>query len=379
MSKEVVVKVDKLKKYFSLPHQQVTSLKSVFTNPFNIRSGFSNERQKTLDGISFDIKKGEFLGIVGKNGSGKSTLLKCIAGVYSPDGGKITVNGKLVPFIELGVGFNPELSGRDNIFLNGALLGFSKQDMQDMYQDIVDFAELEKFMDQKLKNYSSGMQVRLAFSIAIRSQGDILLLDEVLAVGDSAFQKKCNDYFEDIRESDATVVLVTHNMGAVERYCDRAILIDNGEIVKEGKPNIVADEYRNMNLVVSDAGKPRILEKNDSLIVKIEEQTKDYVKFSMKHKEDEGDYYFGFSVVKDGMTFAELSNMKLDEHRIKNKKLTYMLPLKDLNPGVYEVSATLFTDRDRRPVAYTKKRPQFMLKGHDPNRGSALRLDMSFE
>src|SRR5690606_31573026 len=149
------------------------------------------EKQQVLKNISFEIKKGEFVGIVGRNGSGKSTLLKLLAGIYSPDKGSIEVNGKLVPFIELGVGFNPELTGRENVFLNGALLGFNRKEMQAMYKDIVEFAELERFMDQKLKNYSSGMQVRLAFSIAIRAQSDILLIDEVLAVGDAAFQQKC--------------------------------------------------------------------------------------------------------------------------------------------------------------------------------------------
>lgn len=149
-----------------------------------------------LKDISFEVKKGEFFGIVGRNGSGKSTLLKILAGVYNPTKGHVQINGKLTPFIELGVGFNPELSGRDNVFLNGALLGFTRHQMEDMYDDIVDFAELHDFMDTKLKNYSSGMQVRLAFSVAIRADSDILLLDEVLAVGDEAFQRKCNKYFK---------------------------------------------------------------------------------------------------------------------------------------------------------------------------------------
>lgn len=372
---EIAIRVAKLEKHFSLPHQEVTTLKSAFVNPLKLRQKFNEEKQKILDGISFEIKKGEFFGIVGKNGSGKSTLLKCMAGVYTPDGGQIDVQGKLVPFIELGVGFNPELSGRDNIYLNGALLGFSRQEITDMYKDIVDFAELEKFMDQKLKNYSSGMQVRLAFSIAIRSQGDILLLDEVLAVGDAAFQKKCNDYFQDIRDSDATVILVTHNMGAVERYCDRAILIDDGEIIVHGKPNEVADEYRKMNMNVSQAGKPVIVERNESIHVKIKEQNSKATIFTMEHFEDEGDYYFGFSLVKDNMTFAELSNFERDRYKIVKKKMSYELDTTKLNPGVYEITATLFSTRTRQPVAFTKDRPQFILKGLVTYKGSALALD----
>ena len=190
-------------------------------------------------------KKGEFLGIVGRNGSGKSTLLKVLSGIYVPEKGDVEVYGTLVPFIELGVGFNPELTGRENIYLNGALLGFSNAEVDEMYDEIVEFAELKDFMDQKLKNYSSGMQVRLAFSIAIRARGDILILDEVLAVGDAAFQQKCNDYFASLH-GNQTVVLVTHSMDNVRKFCDRAILIEDGKIKCEGDPEKVADEYMSL-------------------------------------------------------------------------------------------------------------------------------------
>lgn len=217
--------------------------------------------QKSVDGVNFSIKKGEFFGIVGKNGSGKSTLLKLIAGIYSPDTGTIDIDGKLTPFIELGVGFNPDLSGRENIFLNGALLGFSRTDMLKMYDDIVSFAELEKFMDQKLRNYSSGMQVRLAFSIAIRADAPILLLDEVLAVGDAAFQRKCYNYFKDLKKKKKTVVLVTHDMDVVREFCDSGILFNKGKIVYSGAPQDLAREYLKMfspvagqNVVQKDEG-----------------------------------------------------------------------------------------------------------------------------
>ena len=182
------------------------------------------------------------MGIVGRNGSGKSTLLKILAQIYVPDSGNIIINGSLVPFIELGVGFNPELTGRENVYMNGAMLGFSNEEMDKMFDDIVEFAELAPFMDQKLKNYSSGMQVRLAFSIAIRARGDILILDEILAVGDAAFQEKCNQYFASLNKNQ-TVILVTHSMENVRKFCDRAILIDQGKIIKEGDPEIVADAY----------------------------------------------------------------------------------------------------------------------------------------
>lgn len=243
---DVAIKVENLYKSFKLPTERSWGLKQAIFNRISGVKGFTE--QKVLRGLNFEIKKGEFVGIVGRNGSGKSTLLKILAGVYYPQRGKITIDGNLVPFIELGVGFNPELTGRENVYMNGALLGFSNAEMSEMYDDIWKFAELEQFQDQKLKNYSSGMQVRLAFSIAIRARGDILLLDEVLAVGDAAFQKKCNDYFASLKDKKQTVVLVTHSMDNVKRFCNRAILIDGGKIIEDGDPKKVADDYTEMLL-----------------------------------------------------------------------------------------------------------------------------------
>lgn len=244
---DFAVKVKGLTKQFVLPHQKVSTVKTKVVSLFR---EFDDEKQLAVNDVSFEVKRGEFFGVVGRNGSGKSTLLKCMAGVYTPSKGAVHVNGKLVPFIELGVGFNPELSGRDNVYLNGALLGFSHKQMAGMYKDIVKFAELEQFMDQKLKNYSSGMQVRLAFSIAIRAKGDVLLLDEVLAVGDAAFQQKCNDYFATLKNDQAqTVILVSHNMSAIEKYCDRALLLDSGKIVDIGPSDKIATEYENRLLI----------------------------------------------------------------------------------------------------------------------------------
>lgn len=254
---DVAIKVDNVSKVFKLPHEKQNSIKSHVVNVGRRRKGY--ELQQALNDVSFEVKKGEFFGIVGRNGSGKSTLLKLLAGIYKPTSGGIGVNGTIVPFIELGVGFNPELTGRENVFLNGALLGFNRKEMNAMYQDIVDFAELEKFMDQRLKNYSSGMQVRLAFSIAIRAQGDILLLDEVLAVGDAAFQEKCFDYFGKLKKEGRTVILVTHDMQSVTRFCTRAILIDNGVIMMDGKAVEVAQQYTKDNF--SGASPTEIAEK----------------------------------------------------------------------------------------------------------------------
>lgn len=243
----IAIKVEHVSKTFRLPHNRQNSLKGSLINL--VKGGDrAYEKQEVLKDVSFEIKKGEFFGIVGRNGSGKSTLLKMLAGIYKPTKGKITVNGSLTPFIELGVGFNPELTGRENVFLNGALLGFNREDMNAMYDDIVSFAELERFMDQKLKNYSSGMQVRLAFSIAIRAQSNILLLDEVLAVGDAAFQAKCFDYFYELKKNKATVIFVSHDRGSLERFCTNGILIDQGEIITEGKITKVLDAYTDVVL-----------------------------------------------------------------------------------------------------------------------------------
>lgn len=240
MEKEVVISVKNLHKSFRLPTERSNGLKQAIFNRLKGIKGY--KEQKVLKGLSFDIYKNDFVGIVGRNGSGKSTLLKTLAKIYFPEKGSVEINGNLVPFIELGVGFNPELSGRDNVYLNGALLGFSNKEMDTMYDDIVDFAELRPFMDQKLKNFSSGMQVRLAFSIAIRAKGDILLLDEVLAVGDAAFQQKCNEYFASIKGKQ-TVILVTHAMENVRKYCNRAILIEDGKVALSGEPDKVAEAY----------------------------------------------------------------------------------------------------------------------------------------
>jgi ABC-2 type transport system ATP-binding protein len=246
MDDPTVIKVSNVSKVFKLPHEKNSSLKSALVN-FKGKNK-SYEVQQALKNVSFEVKKGEFFGIVGRNGSGKSTLLKLLAGIYTPTHGSIDIEGQLTPFIELGVGFNYELTGRENIYLNGALLGFNRKEMQTMYSDIVEFAELEKFMDQKLKNYSSGMQVRLAFSIAIRAKSDILLLDEVLAVGDAAFQQKCFDVFRELKKQKQTMILVTHDMANVERFCDKVLVLDKGEVLDLTSPQKASSIYARLNV-----------------------------------------------------------------------------------------------------------------------------------
>lgn len=271
---DVALIVKDVSKAFKLPHERHSGLKQAIISKIGGKHQRGYEMQHVLKNVSFEVKKGEFFGIVGRNGSGKSTLLKLISGIYTPDSGKIIVNGSLTPFIELGVGFNPELSGRENVFLNGALMGFSHKEMEVKYDEIVSFAELEDFMDQKLKNYSSGMQVRLAFSIAIQSESDILILDEVLAVGDEAFQRKCFKYFSDIKQMNKTVVLVTHSMGLVQQFCNRAMLIEGGEIVDIGEPVDIAQQYSGLFITKKTTNKDGIEEEhiaqNDSFDVKAE-------------------------------------------------------------------------------------------------------------
>lgn len=240
MSDDIAIKVHNLHKSFDLAENKSSSVKQLLVN-----AGKKNKkhRQKVLDGIDFEIKKGEFFGIVGRNGSGKSTLLKLLAGVYTPDSGAVEVRGNLTPFIELGVGFNHELSGRDNVYLSASLLGFTRKQVDSIYDEIVDFSELHEHMDKKLKNYSSGMQVRLAFSIAVKAKNDILIFDEVLAVGDEAFQRKCIAIFEEYRRNKQTVILVTHSMENVRNLCTRALMLSSGNIELIGSVEKVSNAY----------------------------------------------------------------------------------------------------------------------------------------
>ena len=240
MNPELAIITENLSKTFLIPHEIGNTFRERF-----IRLEWKKKYElfEALKDVSFEVKKGEFFGIIGRNGSGKSTLLKILAGIYTPDKGKVTVNGAVSPFLELGVGFNPELSGRDNIYLNGTILGLSKKEIRSRFDQIVAFSELERFIDQKLKNYSSGMHVRLAFSVAIHVNKDILLMDEVLAVGDTNFQNKCITEFIRYKELGNTVILVTHDLSAIQTYCDRVMLLRDGRNFKIGPADEVTNEY----------------------------------------------------------------------------------------------------------------------------------------
>jgi len=240
-------------KTFRIPRQHIMSFKERALHPFK-RVQVTDLH--ALKDVSFEIEQGEFFGIAGRNGSGKSTLLKCMAGVYRVDQGEITVAGRLVPFIELGVGFNQEMTALDNVVINGVMMGMSPREAQRRFHAVVGFAELEGFLDLKLKNYSSGMQVRLAFALMVQADADVLLIDEVLAVGDAAFQQKCFDAFHDLRERGKTVVLVTHDMQMVERFCQRAMLLDHGVVADIGDPPSVARRYLELNF--EEAGEAEV-------------------------------------------------------------------------------------------------------------------------
>jgi ABC-2 type transport system ATP-binding protein len=379
MANDIAIKVDGVAKTFKLPHEKNTSIKDAIINFYRRNRTFEN--QEALKDISFDIKEGEFFGIVGRNGSGKSTLLKLLAGIYDPSQGSIAVKGKLTPFIELGVGFNPELTGRENVFLSGSLLGFSRKDMRAMYDDIVAFAEIGRFMDQKLKNYSSGMQVRLAFSIAIRARTDILLLDEVLAVGDAAFQQKCYDYFEELKRDKKTVVFVSHDMGAIKRFCTKAVYLDRGGITYSGNPIDIADIYQEVNMKSAmEQASGAKQTKDDEIRVSVIEQDAERhtLKFSIAYKnKSKAKTYVGFSLIKDGLTIAELNSLGLEDNKEKGT-LEYTLDTKLLNAGLYEIGAALIKFDNKQPISMTNKRAKFNITGHDVNRGGAFYLQNTF-
>ncbi len=237
---DIAISVKNVSKDFKIPiNGRNNTLQEKFVNPFK-KTEF--REFQALKNLSFDVKKGEFFSVIGPNGAGKSTLLKIVSQIYVPDEGTVEVNGKLVPFLELGVGFNPELSAKENVYLNGTILGLTKKELDGCIDDIFDFAELRDFANLPVKNFSSGMSVRLAFSIAIRVSSDILILDEVLAVGDGEFQKKCFKYFENIL-GKKTILFVTHGLSAVIKYSDRVLWLKEDRSYEIGDPKEMVSKY----------------------------------------------------------------------------------------------------------------------------------------
>lgn len=374
-----IVVVKDLYKSFRLPHERSGGIKQVIIGFFSRKHGY--ETQRVLKDISFEVKKGEFVGIVGRNGSGKSTLLKLLAGIYTPDKGLVQVRGSLTPFIELGVGFNFELTGRENVFLNCALLGLGKREVEDIYDSIVEFAELEKFMDQKLKNYSSGMQVRLAFAIAVKSTSDVLIFDEVLAVGDTNFQKKCFEYFRAIKNDPTrTIILVTHDMSAVEKFCDRAIVLQDGKVLYEGNPNEAAAVYQEINFseqTSADEDESKILvnfglsqrfSAGDMMNMHIawDKELKGVKNVGVALFSLDGAYVYGTNTVND--------NYKINENQ---HFVTYNVNL-NLGKGVYSIKVGLFGETDDETVYFSDKAGVFQVVSEEESQGIA-RLEHSWD
>ncbi len=380
--------VKDLYKTFKLPHEQHSGIKQAAVSIFRGKKGY--ETQKVLNDISFEINKGEFFGIVGRNGSGKSTLLKLLAGIYVPDSGLVQVNGNLTPFIELGVGFNPELTGQENVFLNGALLGFSRAEMQEMYDEIVQFAELEKFMDQKLKNYSSGMQVRLAFSIAIRANTPILLIDEVLAVGDSEFQSKCYAAFRKLKEEGRTIIFVTHDMSAVERFCDRVLVVKSGKAVGVFSPQEASVMYESMNIPSANSSDLNSFERwgtHEVVIAGIElfdaksskpvttlVQGHDVrLQLNLKNNNQEKDivvglaFYDAFGVNISGPN-SRLSKLKSTD------KVSFSIPRLSLVPGDYTLTTVIFDEHAEKEYDHIKDAVRFSVIGDATNQHGKINL-----
>ncbi|HER8706414.1 TPA: ABC transporter ATP-binding protein [Streptococcus pyogenes] len=385
INREIAVKVQHVSKTFKLPTEATKSFRTTLVNRLRGIKGFTE--QHVLKDINFDVYKGDFFGIVGRNGSGKSTLLKIISQIYVPEKGQVTVDGKMVSFIELGVGFNPELTGRENVYMNGAMLGFTKDEVDDMYNDIVDFAELHHFMNQKLKNYSSGMQVRLAFSVAIKAQGDVLILDEVLAVGDEAFQRKCNDYFMERKDSGKTTILVTHDMGAVKKYCNRAVLIEDGLVKAYGKPFDVANQYSVDNTeTAEDAMNAEKISVSDiakdlkvSLISNPRITPNDTITFEVSYEVLKDDFtYIAFSLTDIDRNIWVYNDNSLDypTQGIGRKCISYQCQLSQLNDIKLKLEVTV-RDKNGQMLLFStaEQSPQIVIQRNDIDQDDLSALD----
>lgn len=237
-----MVTIDNVTKIFQIPHERHKTLFHKLTSL--LHSSYSYEKFYALREVSLRVQKNEFLGIIGRNGSGKTTLLRIIAGIYRPTFGNVVVKEEITPFLEIGVGFQGDFTIRENIYINGALLGFSRKEIDKRFQWIIEFAELEKFTDIKLSKLSAGMQVRLAFAIAIQSDAPIIIVDEVIAVGDTNFQKKCRDIFWQYKKQGKTVIFVSHDLNSVQEYCDRVIVLHEGKVMNDGKPDEMIKYYK---------------------------------------------------------------------------------------------------------------------------------------
>ena len=360
MNDNIAISIQNLTKIYHLYTKPQDRLKEAL-NPF--KKSYHHDFYAMND-VSFEIKKGETVGIVGKNGAGKSTLLKMITGVLTPTSGSIEVNGKIASLLELGAGFNPEMTGYENIYLNGTLMGFSKEEIDTKVDAILEFADIGEFIQQPVKIYSSGMFARLAFSIAINVEPDILIVDEVLSVGDARFQSKSIKKMESIRDNGTTILFVSHGIEQIKRFCNKAIWIDNGNLKQIGNQTLVSDLYTDsLHLEVTKSTDKEVGEsrnRNNSLHAKI-------IKFKIKSKEIEvfdplrieinyeifdnkiDDILIGVAIFDAERKYIFGPNTFLDNFSIKSSKgkhlITYQIPKMPLTAGTYFLDVGIFTDK----------------------------------
>ena len=395
-ARPLAVDVAGVSKTFRVPRQHVMTFKERAMHP--LRRVPVHDLHALRD-VSCEIAKGEFFGIVGRNGSGKSTLLKCLAGIYRADAGRMRVAGRLVPFIELGVGFNQEMPALDNVVINGVMMGMSPREARERFDAVIEFAELEDYLDLKLKNYSSGMQVRLAFSLMVQADADVLLIDEVLAVGDASFQQKCFDVFHDLRDQGKTVILVTHDMVMVERFCGRAMLLDDGAVEAIGNPREVAHRYLELNFAGAAEASPTAARAEDVSSgvtigdVWIEDQDGQRVdnvgqgerlviRATLEVQQPIDDPEVGVTihdaddVVVFGTTTREVG--REEEPLRPGERLQLRVGLRnDLRPGRYFVDCGVH-EKEHRVAAFRRRAGHFLVYGNRPQSG-LVALEHSFD
>ncbi len=343
-----------MEKSFRIPERRIDSLKERATHPF-MRIEYRELR--ALRDITFDVHEGEFFGITGRNGSGKSTLLKILASIYRADGGRVRMAGRVAPFIELGVGFNTDLTARDNSVLNGVLMGLSKREARKRLDAVLDFAELRDFVEVELKNYSSGMMVRLAFAVMVQADADIMLIDEVLAVGDAAFARKCMDVFYEKRAAGKTIVLVTHDMGTIELLCHRALLIEQGELQYVGDPRETALRYHRLNFDRSPADgmtdinarvvHARLLDRSDAEVEALEQGEPLTIETTLEALRELGQPEFVFQLVSaTGVAITRFSQ-RLDSTIAAGQRVRLRASVENtLVPGRYFLDCWVTRERE---------------------------------
>ena len=354
---------------------RIVSVKDVYL-AYNVHTGlFSRQIVRAVNGISFDLSANEMLSIIGCNGSGKTTTLSIIAGILKPDSGEIVVNGSVVPFLGLGIGFNPELTAKENVFLYGAIMGFSRKHTLMIYDSIVEFSELKDYMNLKIKEFSTGMYVRIGFSVAIYTSPEILIIDEVLAVGDLHFQRKCFEAINNIKAKGTAIMFVSHDMGIVSRFSDRVILLHKGKILKEGDPDKVIQTYMNMQennpmLQKSRRGSGEIeitkIDLNkEGRIYSNDEEICAVVHYKRNSNIKEG--IFGFAITDEngiiicGPNTKDYINMLIEFKDTGIIEFSFKIML--LNPGKYFITVAFYDNTNRFPYDHIDHAEYFVLDG----------------